>query len=117
MTLISLIGEPCREIARLDYEADRNTVDKNEKSSLKVKAIDDSGNEIPDLVFHWHVAPETANGTPASTDSLGAEGSFTHQVITFDGKIINSKGGTCRVYAVTRTEDTAHYSIEMKLNP
>ncbi len=114
LKVISLIGEPLRQIASLDYNVTGSTrLAPYEFNDLEVQGFDAGGEEIEDLTFHWNIAPITANGT-VSYSGTGRNSRFTNSVTKFDGTTTTTVG-TCNVYAITNTMSSALDSVSMQL--
>ena len=114
--LVSLIADPTRRFRAtdpLEMSGSTGPLGRDETMTLSVRAFDQDGREIPDLVYRWYVQPESGNGTLLS--SVGPTATFRNSY-GLDQNLYT--GGSCRVrvLAVYRGETAWATSASIPLN-
>jgi hypothetical protein len=114
---VTLIGEPRPDSARVVVApAGDIMLGPFESVQFTARCEDADGQEIPNVPFHWHVAPMTANGTVSTVPNQLNTAVFTNMVRRLDGAVIATEG-LCKVCAVARVagEEVPGYSSAMRL--
>jgi type II secretory pathway pseudopilin PulG len=98
------VAEPDRVADHIDVvlSSGASSLSAWDKATYEARLIDDDGNAIEDVSFHWVVTPDAlGNGTVSGLITNYAQGEVTNVYRGFDG-VDRHVTGPCRVQAVAR---------------